>query len=61
MVNGSYFQFDYVNNMKYTYSHNHHREMDNWIHAAPFTACRIIEKIDLILGTHTTEYNEQAF
>ena len=45
----------------YTYSHNHDKKWVNWNYTAPYTAWKIIERFELILDTHSTDYTWQEF
>ena len=61
MVNDSYFQFDDDNKIKYTFSRS---SQENWVsqrHTAPYSEQKIIERIVLILDTHSEAYTWQAF
>ena len=62
MVNDSYFRFDDDDNkIKYTFSRSSEQIWVSWRHTAPYIEYKIIERIVLILDTHTAAYTWQAF
>ena len=61
MANGSYVQYD-DNKIKYTYSLNHHERNGQAEYTQPHILHeKIIERIQLILDKHSTEFTWQAF
>ena len=61
MVNDSYFRFDDDNKIKYIFSQSSQENWVSWRQTAPYIEYKIIERIVLILNTHTAAYTWQAF
>ena len=61
MVNDSYFRFDDGNKIKYTFSQSSQEKWVSWSHTAPYIVQKMIERIVLILDTHSAAYTWQAF